>query len=74
LNNDFLGGKDNYPKTLDKVVNLLTYNQDNSNRTLQSIVGKSYGSGSEASFAQKGKNVPGKSDNSDDDEVMPRLK
>jgi hypothetical protein len=74
LNNDFLGGKDNYPKTLDKAVDLLTYNQDHSNRALQSIVAKSIGAGFEASFAQKGKNGSGKPATNDDDEDSKKKK
>jgi hypothetical protein len=56
LNYDYLGGKDNCPKTLDKAVDLLMYNQDHSIRALQSIVAKGFGAGTESSFAQKGKN------------------
>ena len=68
LNNDFLGGKDNYPKTLDKAVDHLTYNQDHSTRALQSIVAKGSGSGPDASFAQKGKNGSGSPATNDNDE------
>lgn len=56
LNNDFLAGKDNYPKTLDQAVNLLTYNQDHQSRGGLSSLSVRNEQGERAtSFAQTGK-------------------
>jgi hypothetical protein len=76
LNNEYLSGTDNYPKTLEQAVNLLTYNQDYGAKVSRSDKHDDIDTGS--GFAQKHKKSgkgPKKSnedDDNDNDNTPPR--